>query len=119
MRAVIDRTVLKRSSGDNVQNQGSVISSWIDVQDRVALSLARNCSQGERSTQAATVARLPSARATRPSRPPTDSAHFNESIASSTHSIDGVLIVSPRKMPSINLPPEVMRKIFGRGQGGV
>src|SRR3954467_12372048 len=119
MRAVIERTVLKRSSGDSEQNQESVISSWIDVQDRVAGSLARNCSHGERSTQAATAARLPSARATSPSRPPTDSAHFNESIASSTHSIEGVLIVSPRKIPSISLPPDTIRKTFGRGQGGV
>src|SRR3954468_5495007 len=119
MRAVIERTVLKRSSGDSEQNHGSMISSWIDVQDRVVGSFARNCSHGERSAQAATAARLPSARATSPSRPSTDSAHFNESIASSTHNIDGVLIVSPRKMPSISLPPETMRKIFGSGQGGV
>ena len=35
------------------------------------------------------------------------------------HSIDGVLIVSPRKIPSISLPLLVMRKIFGSGQGGV
>src|SRR3954466_2285658 len=119
MRAVIDLTILKRSSGDSEQNHGSVISSWIDVQDRVAGSFARKRSHGERSAQAATVARLPSARATSPSSPPTDSAQRSESIASSTHSIDGVLIVSPRKIPSISLPPEVMRNIFGNGQGGV
>ena len=29
------------------------------------------------------------------------------------------LIVSPRKMPSLILPPFVRRKIFGSGQGGV
>jgi len=30
-------------------------------------------------------------------------------------SIDGVLMVSPWKMPSLSLPPLVMRKIFGNG----
>ncbi len=33
--------------------------------------------------------------------------------------IEGVLMVSPRKIPSISLPPLVRRKIFGSGQGGV
>ncbi len=41
------------------------------------------------------------------------------SIASSTHSIEGVLIVSPRKIPSISLPFAVSRKSLGSGQGGV
>ena len=40
-------------------------------------------------------------------------------MASSTQSIDGVLIVSPLKMPSMSLPPFVMRKILGSGRGGV
>ena len=34
-------------------------------------------------------------------------------------SSEGVLIVSPLKMASENLPPEVRRKIFGIGQAGV
>ncbi len=72
-----------------------------------------------RSTQAAMAARLASLRAIRPSRPPTLSAQRSPSSASSTHSIDGVLIVSPLKMPSISLPPEVRRKIFGSGQAGL
>src|SRR5205823_10505452 len=104
---------------DRERNHGSTIDSWIEVHERVAGSSARNCSHGVCSTQRATAVRLPSARATSPSSPPSASAHFNESIASSTHSIDGVLIVSPRKMPSISLPPAVRRKIFGNGQGGV
>src|SRR6185369_3189538 len=32
---------------------------------------------------------------------------------------DGVLIVSPLKIPSINLPPDVSRKILGKGQAGL
>src|SRR6478672_10131439 len=32
--------------------------------------------------------------------------------------MEGVLIVSPWKRPSVSLPPEVMRKIFGSGHGG-
>src|SRR6516165_10304119 len=31
--------------------------------------------------------------------------------------MDGVLMVSPAKMPSLSLPPLVMRKIFGIGHG--
>ncbi len=38
------------------------------------------------------------------------------SSASSTASIEGVLIVSPWKMPSISLPLLVRRKIFGSGR---
>ena len=44
------------------------------------------------------------------------SIHSSASTASATQSIDGVLIVSPAKMPSISLPPLVMRKIFGSGR---
>ena len=58
-------------------------------------------------------------RAINASHPPICSAHLRPSIASSTAIIDGVLMVSPRKMPSINLPPLVRRNIFGMGQGGV
>ena len=47
------------------------------------------------------------------------SAQRKPSSASSTHSIDGVLIVSPLKMPSVSLPFEVRRNIFGSGQAGV
>ena len=41
------------------------------------------------------------------------------STQSATQSIEGVLIVSPWKMPSISLPPLVRRKIFGSGRSGV
>jgi hypothetical protein len=50
--------------------------------------------------------------------PPTLSPHFSPSIASSTQSSDGVLIVSPLKIASENLPPDVRRKILGSGHGG-
>ena len=39
-------------------------------------------------------------------------------MASATQSIEGVLIVSPAKMPSMSLPPLVRRKIFGSGAAG-
>src|SRR5215469_6694762 len=113
------RLVLNRISGSRLWNHGSVIMIQGDVQDSVARSSARNSTQGVRATQSATTARLASARATQPSSPPTLSAHLSESSASSMHSIDGVLIVSPRNKPSISLPLLVMRKIFGSGQGGV
>ena len=54
-----------------------------------------------------------------PSRPPTAFAQSSASMSSSTPSIEGVLMVSPSKMPSISLPPVVRRKIFGSGQAGV
>src|SRR5579863_3201165 len=112
------RLVVNRVSGSRLANQGSVIMMQGDVQERLAGASARNSTHGVRSTHSLTTARLPSARATQPSSPPTLSAHFSESSASSMHSIEGVLIVSPRKMPSITLPLDVMRKIFGSGQGG-
>ena len=51
-------------------------------------------------------------------RPPMRSAQRNPSSASSTHSIEGVLMVAPLNMSSISLPPEISRKIFGSGRGG-
>ncbi len=64
-------------------------------------------------------ARLASDRAISAGRPPIASAQRRPSSASSTQSIEGVLIVSPLKMPSFSLPPLVRRKIFGSGQAGV
>ncbi len=89
------------------------------MQERVAASSARNAAQGVRSTHAPTAARFASLRAISAGRPPTPSAQRSPSSASSTQSIEGVLIVSPLKMPSISLPPLVRRKIFGNGQDGV
>src|SRR5271169_4221630 len=113
------RDAVKRASLGSEANHGSVIIRQGEVHERVAGSSARNSTHGVRLTQSATTARLPSARATQPSSPPTLFAQRSESSASSMHSIDGVLMVSPRNRPSINLPLEVMRKIFGSGQGGV
>src|SRR5271169_2755299 len=113
------RTVWNRSSGDSVVNHGSMIVSCGEVQEMVAGSSARNRTQDERSTHWAIMARLFSERATSPSSPPTDSAHLSESSASSTHNMEGVLIVSPSNTPLINLPFDVSRKSFGNGQGGV
>ena len=62
-------------------------------------------------------AALASARAIRPSSPPDPLRPIRAPRSqSSTASIDGVLIVSPVKMPSISLPPLVRRKIFGSGR---
>ena len=62
---------------------------------------------------------LAEVRASSASSPPISSAQRNPSSASSTQSIEGVLMVSPRKIPSISAPPAVRRKILGIGQGGV
>src|SRR5215831_14884977 len=113
------RAVRKRSSQLIRANHGSTISSCGEVEEIVAGSSARNRTQDEAATHALIVARLRSERATSPSSPPILSAHFSESSASSTHSIEGVLIVSPRKTPSISLPLLVSRKSLGKGQGGV
>ena len=64
-------------------------------------------------------ARLALLRAISASRPPIDSAQRSPSIASSSQSIEGVLMVSPLKMPSISLPPLVRWKIFGSGHDGL
>ena len=48
-----------------------------------------------------------------------DLAHWRPSTASSTQSMETVLMVAPSKMPWVNLPPLDMRKIFGRPGGCV
>jgi hypothetical protein len=89
------------------------------VQERVAGASARKSIQSRCATQEAIAARLASLRATSAASPPTLSAQRSPSSASSTQSIEGVLIVSPLKMPSFSLPPEVRRKTFGSGQAGL
>ena len=58
-------------------------------------------------------------RAIRPDNPPTESAHCSPSSASSTQSMEGVLMFSPTKIPAISLPPFVIWKILGSGRSGV
>ncbi len=89
-----------------------------DVFERVAGSAARWSAHGVRRTHPSMTAALASARARSTSRPPMSRAHSRATIQSSTQSIEGVLIVSPSKIPRIREPPLVMRKILGRGQGG-
>ena len=84
----------------------------MEVGERCAGSLARNPTQGVRSTQRVIAARLASDRAISAAKPPTLSAQRSPSSASATQSIEGVLIVSPRNRPG------VMRKILGNGQVG-
>ena len=90
-----------------------------EVGERVPGSTARKPAQALRSTQAVMAARLRSQRSISAGRPPMLSAQRRPSSASSTASIEGVLIVSPLKMPSISLPPLVSRNSFGSGQAGV
>src|SRR3546814_11904548 len=100
-------------------NQGSTIFRQTEVQERVSGRSARKSAQPEDAAQPATVARFFSERPISAFRPPVPSAHFRPSSASSTASIEGVLMVSPLNTPSISLPPLVRRKIFGSGQAGV
>ena len=106
-------------SASNAVNHGAVTRRQMEVQERVAGSVARKSTQGVRSTQAATAARFASLRAIRPGSPPTLSAHRNPSNASSTQSMLGVLMVSPLNTPAASLPPLVRRNTFGSGQAGL
>ena len=107
------------ASALNDANQGATIFRQIDVLERVAASWARKAAQSLSATHLSSTARLARLRAISAGRPPICSAQRSPSSASSTQSIDGVLIVSPAKMPSISLPPFVRRKIFGNGQAGL
>ena len=51
-------------------------------------------------------------------RPPIEAAQRSPSSASSTASSEGVLMVSPLKMPSISLPPLASWNSLGTGQAG-
>ena len=52
-------------------------------------------------------------------RPPILVAQFRASSASSTQSMEGVLIVAPSKISRFTLPPFVRRNSFGIGHGGL
>ena len=90
----------------------------IEVQERHSGRSAKN-RQPAGPAQAATAAKLASLREISPGNPPTPSAQRSPSSASSTHSMLGVLMVSPRKIPSIRLSPLVRRNTLGIGQRGV
>ena len=107
-------------SAGSAVNHGAVMLRQTEVLERIALSSARKAIHVALGHELLEHARdWPSERAIRPFRPPTLSPQRRPSIASSTQSSDGVLIVSPLKIASENLPPEVRRKIFGSGQAGV
>src|SRR3546814_13299217 len=106
------------ASASSERNQGSTIFRQIEVQERVSGRSARKSAQPEDAAQSATVARFFSERWMSAFRPPMPSAHFRPSSASSTASIEGVVMVSPLKTPSISLQPLVRRKRFGSGQAG-
>ena len=105
-------------AASRARKPGSAIFRQTEVGERVAASSARKSTQGLASTQAAMAARLAS-RAGDQGRQAADAlgpAQPVEGILD--HSIEGVLIVSPWKMPSISLPPLLSWKIFGSGQAG-
>src|SRR5215207_104418 len=98
--------------------EASVNFRHTEVFERSAASCARKSIHGVRATQSAMTLVLASARAISALRPPTDFAQPSASSQSSTHSIEGVLMVSPSKIASLSFPPLVNRKIFGSGHGG-
>src|SRR5215475_6169965 len=98
---------------------GSFVLRHTEVQERVAGFSARKAGQPAFATQAAMAARLASLRAISAGRPPIDCAQRSPSSASSVASSEGVLIVSPLKIPSISLPLLLIWKSFGSGQDGV
>src|SRR5580704_4318454 len=91
----IDLACLAWSSGESAAYAGSVTLRQMEVLERVPGASARKPAQVERSTQESMVAKFARERATSPARPPMDSAHLSPSRASSTHNIEGVLMVSP------------------------
>src|SRR5690606_16262144 len=109
---------LTRSSTGNATNHASTMERQIDVHERCAGLAAKNSTHGVRPTHSERTARLRADRAIVSRNPPILSTHFKASIASSTHNMDGVLMVDPLKTPSDNLPPDVRRKTLGIGHGG-
>ena len=120
-------TFLKKaawSSGLSLVNHGAVTFRQIEVELRISGGPARKSIQSCLATNSATACRLAWLRAMQASRPVlpaklNDLPQLSVSIQSSTQSIDGVLMVSPSKMPPISLPALVMRKILGIGQAGL
>src|SRR6187402_1547450 len=98
---------------------GSLIARQIEVEDLAAVSFARKAAQELVCCQSEIALRFLSDLPISSLIPPIDFAQRNPSRASSTASIDGVLIVSPLKIPSINPVPFTRRKILGSGRGGL
>src|SRR5919205_1054649 len=84
----------------------------------MAGSAARNETQGHDSTQRERISKFRFVRPIKAGRPPIDSAQDRESMASSTQSREGVLMVSPRNKASFTRPFSAKRKTFGTGQLG-
>src|SRR5690242_16895568 len=85
----------------------------MEVFDRTEGSAARKPAHDDLATQLSKARRFAVERAIRHGKPPIDSAHLSPSKASSTHNMEGVLIVSPSKIPAINLPALVIWNSFG------
>ena len=96
-----------------------MITRQIEVLERVSFVSGRKAAQLLFATQASTAFRLAWLRAISPFSPPMLSAQRSASIWSSTQSMEGVLMVSPLKMPSFSLPFLVMRNSLGSGQAGL
>src|ERR1700735_5440425 len=104
----MDLTCAFWASAESEVNWGSLILRQMEVLDRADLSSARKAAQEDCATQSSIHFRFALDRAMSAGKPPMASAHFKPSRASSTHNIEGVLMVSPSKMPEINLPPLVI-----------
>src|SRR6516164_4912116 len=91
------------SSAGSFVTAGSTIFRQTEVLERIAGSFAKNAIHGVAATQSAIALALVLARAISALRPPIDFAQPSASRYSSPHSIDGVLIVSPWKIPSLSL----------------
>src|SRR5271169_1066704 len=94
-----------RASTGSLATRGSANARQTDVQERVLASFARKSIHDVWATHLAIAAKLLSERAISALSPPALSAHLRPSSASSTQSIEGVLIVSPLNTPSISFPP--------------
>ena len=90
------RAALRRAAS---ANQSSTILRQTEVQERIVSSRSQEVDP-RRALDPARDRReiAPRQRAISAVRPPIASAHFRPSIASSTHSIEGVLMVSPLKI---------------------
>src|SRR6516165_7444177 len=86
------------ASAESFATDGSTTFRHTDVLERTAGSRAKDSLHGVDATQSAITLALASARAINALSPPIDFAQASVSRYSSTHSIDGVLMVSPSKM---------------------
>ena len=108
-----------RAASSISRNQSAVTCRVMEVGETISALPARNAKFSFPSSQFRTAEMLRSTLASSSPRPPIDWAHSRASMASSTQSIEGVLIVEPSKTPSFSFPFLASWKILGSGRGGV